>query len=564
MQEGCPYLNWDVVWSSTATMYGWVRARTANLTSADNVHLNADNPGNASSESGLLGFKVATSPPAHYWKWWNVNSSAAVRSFSATAGAGSVQACVQNQGFFLDKVAFTSSSTADPNTLGDPGFNPSIDGNYGPAESTQGTGTIPDLNFVEAPSIPSPGAGLAASRYQPFDGSTVALTSDLIIASFNGVGSISIDSGSGVTQNGNPISGTVFANYITIPGTGDVGQVIFRPAGPLTKGATYVPLFTGVLIDSNGDSQPLNTSGWSFQVIDPDNDTDIHIYEDFNQYAEDYYYRLTDMQTVFNHGLLGYSPNVAHGQFSDTARMQVVTDPTAQGNMGKVLRCKHPGGSTVSDAMSFRADVGGGPWDEMYMSYKIFLPPGHIWPDIHKIPGLGTGTLANMSHEFGVIPVPDGTVAFTAIGEIFGGEPAAWGSPRGSHATTFYDATVTQKPDWFSDTDTTNGWDGSTRPDDYNILQTGNWYHVERFVKMNTIGSANGIDRGWVDGLLKLNRTDRTWRVAGGEDMSCDGGWMYCHYNYNNVLGWAPLPYDQYIYYKDFVFSKVPIGNDGI
>jgi len=53
------------------------------------------------------------------------------------------------------------------------------------------------------------------------------------------------------------------------------------------------------------------------------------------------------------------------------------------------------------------------------------------------------------------------------------------------------------------------------------LLTTNRWYWMERYVKLNTIGQADGIERHWLNGHLILERTDRKWRNM--TDLKWDG-----------------------------------------
>jgi hypothetical protein len=52
------------------------------------------------------------------------------------------------------------------------------------------------------------------------------------------------------------------------------------------------------------------------------------------------------------------------------------------------------------------------------------------------------------------------------------------------------------------------------------------WYLVEMYVKMNDVGSANGVTRGWVDGVLSYEKTNMIWRIAGHDNLHVRTVWL--------------------------------------
>jgi hypothetical protein len=56
------------------------------------------------------------------------------------------------------------------------------------------------------------------------------------------------------------------------------------------------------------------------------------------------------------------------------------------------------------------------------------------------------------------------------------------------------------------------------------------WYMVETFVKMNTPGVADGILRGWVNGVLSYEKTNMKWRLVGHDNLHVRIIWLNVHF----------------------------------
>jgi hypothetical protein len=52
------------------------------------------------------------------------------------------------------------------------------------------------------------------------------------------------------------------------------------------------------------------------------------------------------------------------------------------------------------------------------------------------------------------------------------------------------------------------------------------WYRVEEFIKMNTPGVANGIIRGWIDGVLSYEKTNMIFRIPGHDNLHVRTVWL--------------------------------------
>jgi len=61
---------------------------------------------------------------------------------------------------------------------------------------------------------------------------------------------------------------------------------------------------------------------------------------------------------------------------------------------------------------------------------------------------------------------------------------------------------------------------------DRGMFVNDRWYRVEMFVKMNTPGVANGVIRGWVDGVLSYEKTNMIFRIPGHDNLHVRTVWL--------------------------------------
>jgi hypothetical protein len=61
---------------------------------------------------------------------------------------------------------------------------------------------------------------------------------------------------------------------------------------------------------------------------------------------------------------------------------------------------------------------------------------------------------------------------------------------------------------------------------DGGVFLNDQWYLVEWFVKMNDVGQANGIMRGWVNGVLSYEKTNMIYRIAGHDNLYVRTVWL--------------------------------------
>ena len=78
------------------------------------------------------------------------------------------------------------------------------------------------------------------------------------------------------------------------------------------------------------------------------------------------------------------------------------------------------------------------------------------------------------------------------------------------------------------------------------------WHHIEQYVRMNTIGSANGIIRIWLDGVLVMEETGFEFRIAGAT-FTIDNFYFSTHMG-GSGSEYAP-DVDVYAYFDDLTIS---------
>ncbi len=99
-------------------------------------------------------------------------------------------------------------------------------------------------------------------------------------------------------------------------------------------------------------------------------------------------------------------------------------------------------------------------------------------------------------------------------------------------------------------------------------FQAGKWYKIRQYIKMNTVGSSNGVLKVWVDDQLVLSKSNLRFRLS--SDVGID------HLSFSTFFGggssdWAPSS-DQHAYFDDIhVYSgsgggttNPPVSDGGI
>lgn len=255
----------------------------------------------------------------------------------------------------------------------------------------------------------------------------------------------------------------------------------------------------------------------------------------------------------------------------DGGRTNIVLDPADTGR-GNVMRVTHPAGEFAKGGANFKARFapdnqkkkGSARFDDVYLTYDIYLSTNTKRMPYHKMPGLITGTKLEASHKFAYSnPLshaePEGIISFTALMQTFT-SLAQPRRPDGTLALMYYDAEKTQKNDFLDTTDAKK----ETVVGSY-VQPLGEWITIEQRVKLNTADSNDaynqaadkkeGLVEVWIDGV-KMSSKVHLWRHT--NTMKADGFWFYDYYNNRRDLIDPPSK-DQYVYYDNFRASQSPI-----
>lgn len=231
--------------------------------------------------------------------------------------------------------------------------------------------------------------------------------------------------------------------------------------------------------------------------------------------------------------------NTGNSSGVDSGTVQIVEDPEPGGTHGRCLRVQYEGGQINFGGVSgaqWRTSLGG-TYDELFLAYDIYVPTGHSWGGTSiggKLPGLMGGPKFYTGGKS-----LDGTDGWS--GRLL------W-KVDGEVAAYLY---VANKPGDF-------GW--KRRWDDGahgQVKLREGWNRLEVRHVMNTIGRANGVMQGWLNGELALDVSDIEYRRAGGESTGVDTLLFSTFYGGGN-LDFAP-PSDQFLYFDNFVVDTAPI-----
>lgn len=211
-----------------------------------------------------------------------------------------------------------------------------------------------------------------------------------------------------------------------------------------------------------------------------------------------------------------------HAEIIDEAGNRFVRITYIQGMVG-------PNGGAQWSTNFARA--GRGPFDELYVSYKMRFRQGFNWVKGGKLPGLRGGT-GNTGGD-----KPNGSDGWS--GRMM------W--RRGGEVVQYV---------YHPDQPTIYGDDFHWSQSGANLsFPTNTWITVEHRITMNTPGQYDGIVQGWYNGQLSLNRTNIRFRDV--NTFAVDGFYFSTFFG-GGSLDWSP-PRDEYIDFDDFAFSDRPI-----
>ena len=279
---------------------------------------------------------------------------------------------------------------------------------------------------------------------------------------------------------------------------------------------------------------------------------------------------------------------------------------------GKCLRLHAPVGVTRSLAVHWPLAEAGLQPEELYFRYYLKLGPNwdprqcdangnEVWPPGGKFPGLADArTNADPSGQCGNGGASsDGVNCWTARGVFHGCEDTDASFPysntcewvpgastrigsylyfpdqtRATGSNGLWDYLAerqTMGPD-FDSGPTCRRDDPTTPPEPTcycksepnlfcgmgtgGMLVNDQWYAIEVYVKMNTPGQADGVLRGWVDGVLSYDKTDVRYRLPGHDNLHVRTAWLNVYKG--GVNGNCT---DGYVYLDNMVIAtSEPIG----
>jgi len=209
---------------------------------------------------------------------------------------------------------------------------------------------------------------------------------------------------------------------------------------------------------------------------------------------------------------------------------------------GKALRVKMAEGTNTAMNVTFklRRVLAEEP-EEIYFRYYLRL--GSDWNQTvegGKMPGIsGTYGVAGWGGRRS-----DGTNGWSARGAFFRSVPQ--GNPlAGTHPIGTYCYHADQSGPYGE----TWVWQNDYR----GFLETGRWYAVEQYLKLNTPGEKDGVLRAWVDGRLAFEKTDIRFRHV--DKLRIEQIWMNVYHG-----GTKPSPYDQHLFVDNVVIARKYIG----
>lgn len=125
---------------------------------------------------------------------------------------------------------------------------------------------------------------------------------------------------------------------------------------------------------------------------------------------------------------------------------------------------------------------------------------------------------------------------------------------------------------WYEQVDYYFGWNGKVgsslsnttwspwvNATDPGVYADGNWHRFDFHLKLNDIGSANGIMEYTYDGVLKESHNDVVWKMSGS---SASIGWNAVGFGGNSDNTYSSTPAEEWYAIDDIVVSTTPIPED--
>ena len=185
----------------------------------------------------------------------------------------------------------------------------------------------------------------------------------------------------------------------------------------------------------------------------------------------------------------------------DGARHRILTDASLAPSGTRLLEITYPDGSDGGWLTKFFMPG----YDSTYLSYRVRLQSG--WQGGTKLIGFHGSRSDDMWSGFGQAGrCPTGT-DFFAANVVTDGD----GDPGNVRFYTYYPG-MRREPD--GTTCYGRYGDGSETYVPPLALTPGEWHHIEFFVRLNTPGQSDGVQRIWVDGTLRGEWEDMVIRTS--------------------------------------------------
>jgi hypothetical protein len=208
--------------------------------------------------------------------------------------------------------------------------------------------------------------------------------------------------------------------------------------------------------------------------------------------------------------------------------------------VGKALRVRLEKGKNLALDLRYALSAWGVEPEEIYFRY--YLRFGSDWNpslDGGKMPGI-TGTYGRGGWG---MRKSDGYNGWSVRGG-FAARPPSDSSVVGMTAigSYAYHVDIDASGDYW-------GWnEGPT-----GLLQNNQWYAVEQYVKLNTLGERDGIFRAWIDGRQVFEKTDVRFRLT--SKLKIENIWMDVYHG-----GTSVAPQDMTLYIDNVVIARKYIG----
>lgn len=296
-------------------------------------------------------------------------------------------------------------------------------------------------------------------------------------------------------------------------------------------GAKFLAIDTGVRYIGNGSS-------WEKLTINQEleeqlNDFDSRLSELEAQLADD---GSSDEETQADL-YVAFNDDTAFSEFHDsshTSRMDVVSSPVQDG-AGSVRHRFAEGSNSAGRLMHYldRSDSLGYKPDEMYARFWVRFD-SNFQPSYNgKLPGFMDNS---------------------KDGALGGRDGPGWSARMSFYDESWADNTSLIPIGYYVYHVNMGTWGDHALWDIE--LERERWYQIDQYVKMNDVGSANGVLRGWVDGERVYDESG--WEFIDDSDLAIEHWRQELYHG-----GSEPAPSDMDVYLDELYLSQQPITGSG-